>query len=404
MTDKTEKNLNVAWIGESGFPFGMAAIQKTIILGEALGNVGVHFTVINRKGVLKPEQQHTLSATGEYKRIRYVYTSGITYRPKNIIKRNLMKVKGAWNEYWYLRKMRGMNTSLVAIVSTHSFLQASLYVLYGKILNFPLTYLYVEMPSEMQHRVGLINKMNDYLFENILLKKMDGALPISELLKENYMKIAPGKSFLKIPTICNFENFNSPRKKMQEPYLLFCGAIEYREIIDFTLAAFKLLPENNTTKLYLIISKGSTKQYAQFNQYLSEQDLLHSTKVFSDIPFSELVSLYVNASALLIPLRPTKQDAARFPHKIAEYTATGNPIITTNYGEVPLYFKDGVNALIADTYDISEYAEKMKFVSDHPEEAKKIGQKGKELGTAEFSHINYGQKLKEYLQTTVQNK
>ena len=125
--------------------------------------------------------------------------------------------------------------------------------------------------------------------------------------------------------------------------------------------------------------------------------MTHKTKVFSNIPFSELVDLYVNASALLIPLRSTKQDAARFPHKIAEYTATGNPIITTNYGEVNYYFKDGENALVADSYNTSDFAEKMNFVIENPEQAKQIGQKGKELGMNEFSHIKYGPILKDYL-------
>jgi glycosyltransferase involved in cell wall biosynthesis len=257
------------------------------------------------------------------------------------------------------------------------------------------------MASEMEHRNSVVRKANDYLFEKYLLRRMKGALPISELLKENFQKIAPGKPILKIPTICDFEKFNVPKKNIEEEYFLFCGAVEYREIIDFILQAFKLLDESLNIKLYLIASKGTPQQYLDLNQYLKDNHLLQKTKIFSNIPYSELVDLYVNASALLIPLRPTKQDAARFPHKIAEYSATGNPILTTNYGEVTHYFKDGENALIADSYDISKFAEKMKFVIKYPETAKKIGQKGKKLGTEEFSHIQYGQRLKDYLQNAV---
>ncbi len=404
MTNKIDKPLNVAWLGVSGFPFGLAEIQKTIILGDALVKVGVQFTVINRKGVFERDQHTAINAAGEFKGINYVYASGITYRPKNFFIRNFMKIKGTWNEYWFLRKMHSEDKSLIAIVSNLNFLQSFLYLIYGKILNFPVIYLYVEMPFKMQHRAGALTKVNDYLFDKLLLKRMSGALPISELLIENFQKIAPGKPILKIPTICDFESFNVSKKNTTESYFLFCGAFDYREIINFILDAFKLLDDSLNTKLYLIISKGSPKQYEEFNQYLKDNNLTQKTKIFSNIPFSELVDLYVNASALLIPLRPTNQDAARFPHKIAEYSATGNPIITTNYGEVTYYFKDGENALVANSYNSSRFAEKMNFIIEYPEEAKKIGQKGKELGVKEFSHIKYGQKLKDYLQSVVLRK
>ena len=73
--------------------------------------------------------------------------------------------------------------------------------------------------------------------------------------------------------------------------------------------------------------------------------------MFSNLTNRALNDLYKNAIALLIPLRPTLQDEARFPHKIGEYLASGNPVISTNYGEVKHYFQDGHDMLIASRYD-----------------------------------------------------
>ena len=66
-----------------------------------------------------------------------------------------------------------------------------------------------------------------------------------------------------------------------------------------------------------------------------------------------------------------------FPHKIGEYLASGNPVISTNYGEVKYYFTDMKNMLIAESYNIDEYATKMQFVIDNPALVKKIGIEGK---------------------------
>jgi glycosyltransferase involved in cell wall biosynthesis len=315
-----------------------------------------------------------------------------------------MKIKGAIREFLYLKKMHSENKLHGAFVSSMSFLQTLLYRMYGKLFSFPVILLYAEMSSAMQHRSGVVRRVNDYFFDNFLVSWMSGTLPISEHLVNNYKKIAPGKPFLKIPAICRFENFNIPKKKLEEPYFLFCGAFDYREVINFIIEAYQNVDQASNYKLYLIVSGGSAQQYQEFNQYLKERELLDKTKVFSNIPFSELVDHYVNATALLIPLRPTIQDIARFPHKISEYTATGNPIISTNYGEVKHYFKDGENALIAKTYDPSQFAEKMKYVVENPEQAKNIGLNGKELGKKYFNHLQYGPLLKGYLQGLIAKK
>jgi glycosyltransferase involved in cell wall biosynthesis len=99
----------------------------------------------------------------------------------------------------------------------------------------------------------------------------------------------------------------------------------------------------------------------------------------------------------LIPLRPTYQDVARFPHKIGEYLASGNPVISTNYGEVKFYFKDMDNMLIADSYDVNEFAEKMRFVINNMSEVKKIGLNGRDLAWNKFNYKMQGGVIDNFL-------
>ena len=111
----------------------------------------------------------------------------------------------------------------------------------------------------------------------------------------------------------------------------------------------------------------------------------------------QLNTYYKNAMALLIPLRPTLQDKARFPHKIGEYLASGNPVVSTNYGEVSYYFKDEQNMLIAESYDIKLFAAKMQFVLEHTSEAQKIGANGKDLALNQFEYKQYGDRIIDFL-------
>ena len=47
---------------------------------------------------------------------------------------------------------------------------------------------------------------------------------------------------------------------------------------------------------------------------------------------------FFNSEALLIPLRNTIQDIARFPNKLSEYVGVSGLIITTDVGEIKDYF------------------------------------------------------------------
>ena len=111
----------------------------------------------------------------------------------------------------------------------------------------------------------------------------------------------------------------------------------------------------------------------------------------------QLYNYYKNAAALFIPLRPTIQDKARFPHKIGEYLASGNPVISTNYGEVKHYFIDRETMLIADVYNIDLFSDKMQFIIDNPGEAQKIGNNGKSLALSSFDYKVYGEKIINFL-------
>ncbi len=112
---------------------------------------------------------------------------------------------------------------------------------------------------------------------------------------------------------------------------------------------------------------------------------------------NRIIHLLSQCHALLIPLSPTLQDIARFPHKIGEYLASGNPVISTDYGEVNHYFNDMENMLLAETYDINVFAEKMQFVINHPEESKDIGLKGKESCSKKFDYRNLAEPLNNFL-------
>jgi glycosyltransferase involved in cell wall biosynthesis len=395
---------NIAWLGELGFPVGWAGVQKIILIFKGTRQYGVNGIVINTFGFHDRESTGMeIKTEGVHEGIRYIHASGSPYRPKNFFIRNILKVWGVIHEVFILYKLRRKGQLDAAILHVDKFTSTVFYRILSKLFGFPLIMLYVELYSSLSTRKSLKYKINVYLFEKYGFFFIDGIIPISDYLYDLVKSRNPQLPMINVPMLTDFDRFNGVERNIGEKYFLFCSASTYLEIIFFILKAFELLESLEEVWLYLVVH-GPPDEMARLKEEISKNRKRDLIKVFSRISDTQLTELYASASGLLIPLRPTIQDKARFPHKIGEYLASGNPIVTTNYGEVAKYFKDEESALIARNYDVAEFSEKMKYIILNPEKAKDIGQKGRQVGLANFDYKVYGSKVKEFIHSIILQK
>lgn len=386
-------------IGVLGFPYGTAPAEKIRLLSIGLIDNGFDVTVLSRYGIFNKKKPVDIKPRGVFEKINYVFTSGTVYRSDNFFIRNVLKFFGFINEFILIFRFRLAGHLDYAIFHGRHLDDMIYYKFLSLLFRFKFIYLFVEYNAAMAHRQTTSAKINDYLFDKIGFKIIDGALPISKLLTDYLTERAPGKPYLKIPVICDFSKFEGLVKMSGPVNFLYCGAIGYSEVIYFILDCFESMETGNNVFLYLIIGGGDhdNKGMKALTGHIENMKKGNLIRIFSNLPYSELVQMYIDASALLIPLRPTLQDEARFPHKIGEYLASGNPVITTNIGEIKYYFKDEDNALVADEYTIEAFIEKMRFVLKYPQKAAEIGLKGKEIGLKNFDCMTYGRLLSSFL-------
>ncbi len=376
---------HVVVLGNSGFPYGWAENQKIILIANCLLLTGNNVTVVCTNGIHTKKDHPDLKPHGKFEDVEYIYTSGDPYYNEKFISRNLLKVKGKINEFLYLKKRTKERKLDFAVLSTHSFTLVLYYSILGKLFGFKTILSYVEFHSKIPkkwYRFG--TRLHDYLHDSYSARLVSGIFPISEFIINHFKKTSPDKKYLKIPNLTDYERFKNTEIIETEKYFMYCGAASYKEVVFFIIDAYNRL-NTSSALLYLVIN-GTENDKTTIKNYINNTPQKDHIKVFSKLPESQLNSYYKNAIALLIPLRDTYQDIARFPHKIGEYFASGNPIISTNYGEVKFYFQDRKDLLLAEQYDIDLYAEKMQFVIDHPEEAKKIGIDGKNKAAPLFDY------------------
>jgi glycosyltransferase involved in cell wall biosynthesis len=391
-----KRKKSIVFLGFSNFPYGLAEAQKIILISKSLLLSGSNVTVICRNGSYLQTNKPDLKVNGAYENIEYIYASGSCFRNEKFFNRRLLEIKGKVNEVLLLRKRKKDNRLDYAILSTNNFSSIIFYFILSKLFRFKIILNYVEYYSaNKKNKSRLGKRINAKLFDKYASSLSDGVFPISEFLINQIRKTSPKKNYLKIPVLTDFSRYSGIKKKNDQKYFLFCGYAGYKEIILFIIDSFELL-NNNLSLLYLVIN-GSENDMEEIKKYIKTKKQREKIKVFTRLSQKELFTYYKNSIALLIPLRPTFQDIARFPHKTGEYLASGNPVISTNYGEIKYYFRDKENMLLADSYDINLFAEKMQFVIDNPAEAKKIGLEGKNIAIKLFDYRYKAKEIDDFL-------
>lgn len=375
-------------VGFPGFPKGFAQVQRQTLLAKCLILEGFEVIVLCRYGI--HDEVDNIPPEGVFEGIEYKYCSGTSKRPHGYLKRNLLKLKGLFSEAAFI--YRTSKTGLLSgiLISTNFFHNVLFYWFIAKILNIKTIIDNVEYWTSFPGLKGII-KIEKFLYDRYYFRFTDKIICISDFLAEKVPE-SRRKRLIKIPAITDFEKFERVKSKeiscnlIGQKYFLYCGADVYYEVIDFVVTAFEMadLPD---ISLVLV-----TKPTEILNNRLLRSPKKGDIKVLYDIPYSRLINLYTESEALIIPIRDTIQDKARFPHKISEYCASRRPIITNLNGEIPKYF-NSQNSYVCSSYDLIEYSAAMHdVISDHVA-AEEKSQNSFETGIKYFNYKSYSKLL-----------
>lgn len=389
-----EKKKFIVSIGLRGFPYGTAPIQKLKMMGKSVVDGGHGFLVLSSSYVRKSKLNKDLVKEGEIDGIFFKTTSPTVFTPNTLYKKILGRISGKLNELFYILKLKRKRELDAVIVYCNRFFYSALWGAFLRILRIPVFLIYFELRSKVTNRTKWYLRLNDKIYDRFIFYFFNGFFLISDLLINHVKKYAPLKPYLNVPPIVDFKSFDIVKTVTEHPYFLFCGSLAYYEVVEFIIKSYNIMHDNKI-KLYLVVN-GNQDARNNLIKTISKLDLEKNIQLFSNISNEELYILYRNATALLIPLRNTPQDIARFPHKIAEYCAAGRPIVTTKIGEVVNYFDDD-SALMADEYEVNLYAEKLRYVVDNPEACEKMAENSYRIGKANFDYKSFSKPIMEMM-------
>ncbi|MBP5769818.1 MAG: glycosyltransferase [Bacteroidaceae bacterium] len=232
-------------------------------------------------------------------------------------------------------------------------------------------------------------------------KKLSGLFVISTSLKEYFVKLGVKENNIHIINIIVDGNrFKGIEKKVDvEPYIAYCGsAYNNKDGVDQLIKAFAITHKVHTDIKLYIIGESPKK-----DQECSNMKLAYDLGVKDDVVFTGLVpaekipQMLMNAQMLVLDRPRNVQAQYGFPTKLGEYLLTGNPTVLTNVGDMRLFLEDKVSAIFAEPDNPEDFAEKMNWCIENPDESMLIGQRGKVVALKHFNYTTETRKMVEIM-------
>lgn len=239
---------------------------------------------------------------------------------------------------------------------------------------------------------GIVKSIHKYWQDLFFGRYVDAIFPISHYLQAKCKRF--GKPMMLLPILGRYDVLLSENVENRFTYCADAGYLLRNKLI---LDAFKILHTKHQNVSLSLVLFGTKEDMNDVRCTIEEMNIDPHVTILTQIAQSELERLYASSLGLIIPLNPKYQpDVARFSQKIAEYVASGRPIITSNVGEIPYYFTNKESAIIVD-YTPSSYAHGMELLINNPILATEVGRNGYKIGRSNFNYIDYGIRLKNFI-------
>ena len=189
--------------------------------------------------------------------------------------------------------------------------------------------------------------------------------------------------------------FNLKKNAGCDDYIIYSGkATNNKDGVNDLIRAFAIVAAKHDNIQLKRVGQAPNRKDGYDNLKLVEDLGLTDRVLFMGIKqTSEIPLLLKNARACVLDRPDSLQAQCGFPTKLGEYLLSGNPVIVTKVGDIPIFLSHKYNGLLAEERDAEDFAAQISWVLDNPNEAAQIGERGKALAEKEFNYLNESKKI-----------
>lgn len=189
------------------------------------------------------------------------------------------------------------------------------------------------------------------------------------------------------------------KQPTEEKYIAYCGtASNNKDGVDELIKSFAIVHKKKPSLKLMIIGKTPSKDDASGNIELIRKLNLEDFIIFTGVVSAENIPQILKNAEVLVLDRPNSiQAECGFPTKLGEYLLSENPVVITNVGDITKFLSDGVSARIAEEKNPSDFAEKILWCLNNPEQSALMGKNGAQIARQHFDSMIEGKKMLSYI-------
>lgn len=310
----------------------------------------------------KGYDKHLKNIGAEYKSVPFNRTSTNPLHDLNLIKKYSSILQAEAPDVVFAYAIKPVIYSSIAAKligfdnNMYAMIPGAGYVFYGKGLKSSI----IRMISTLLYRIACA-KYSKVFFQN--------TDDINEFVKRNL--ISEDKCIKINGSGVSVDKFK-PQPLPKENVFLFIGRlIRDKGLIEYMKAARKVKKDYPSAR-FLIVGPFDTNPTAikedDIAPYIEDGSVEYLGKTSDVRPFLKRCSAFV---------LPSYHEGT--PRSVLEAMATARPIITTDAPGCRETVEDGVNGFLVPVKDVEQLAEKMIWMIEHKEKARKMGQKSRRI-------------------------
>jgi glycosyltransferase involved in cell wall biosynthesis len=221
------------------------------------------------------------------------------------------------------------------------------------------------------------------------LRQADLLRAVSKSTREQLERWAPGKTIIQFPAWTDIDAFLSAgahRESAARPSnILYAGVLTPLKGVHHLIHAFASIEKGFPNTRLLIVGHEENKGYAEELKRWARRAGLDGRVTFMPaMPQAELAGRMARSCMLVLP--SASEGLGRV---IIEAMATGTPVIGSRVGGIPEIIKEGTTGFLVTPGDENGMAEKIRWILEHPTQARAMGCRARAFASQFFSTQGY---------------
>lgn len=221
------------------------------------------------------------------------------------------------------------------------------------------------------------------------LRRADALRAISKTTRKQLEVRSLGKPIVQFPTWTDIEIFlkagEQEKTYRSTQTILFVGHLVPGKGVDVLIESFAHIAQEFEQAKLVVIGKAEDKNYEKTLKMQSKRpDLEDRITFLGHLTQYQVARHMAEAAAVVVP--SLSEGLGRV---VFEAMACGTAVIGSRVGGIPELIQDNETGFLVSPGDALELAGRLKYIFEHPEKARQMGNSGRKFGENFFSEESY---------------